>query len=69
MKWMEHQRATFEVILPNSLSEKQINSTDVEEQKRQYMEPLQSVSKMIERVKPAGVNVIVKYSSEDRSIN
>lgn len=69
MKWMEHQRATFEVILPNSLSGKQINSTDVEEQKKQYMEPLQGVSKMMERVKPAGVNVIVKYSSEDSSIN
>lgn len=59
MKWKEKQRAMFEVILPYSLGN-QNNSPDVEEQNK---EPLQRVSKIVERVKPAGVKVIVKYSS------
>ena len=62
MKWTENQRAMFEVILPYSLGLKQMNSTDIRERKSQFMEPLQSVSKIVERVKPIGVKVLIKYN-------
>ena len=64
MKWTENQRAMFEVILPYSLGLKQMNSADIRERKSQFMEPLQSVSKIVERVKPIGVKVLVKYNCE-----
>lgn len=64
MKWTENQRAMFEVILPYSLGLKQMNSTDIRERKSQFMEPLQSVSKIVERVKPIGVKVLIKYNCE-----
>ena len=61
MKWEEHQRAMFEVLLPRKLGTKQINSDNAEEKKRQFIEPLQRVRKIVERVKPAGVKAVVKY--------
>lgn len=65
MKWEEHQRAMFEVILPCELGIKQINSTNAEEQKRQFIEPLQRVSRVVERIKPAGVKVLVRYGDNE----
>jgi hypothetical protein len=62
MGWTENQRAMFEVILPYSLGLKQMNATDIRERKRQFMEPLQNVSKIVERVKPIGVKVLIKYN-------
>ncbi|MPN52400.1 hypothetical protein SDC9_200061 [bioreactor metagenome] len=61
MKWAENQRAMFEVILPYNLGLKQMSATDIRERKRQFMEPLQSVSKIIGLVKPIGVKVLIKY--------
>lgn len=68
IKWKEHQRAMFEIFLPYSIGVKKTNSTDIPEQEEQFKEPLQSVSKMMEQVKPAGVKVLVKYYSEDNVI-
>lgn len=62
IKWTENQRATFEVILPYSLGLKQMNSTDSRERKSQFMEPLKRVTKIVERVKPIGVKVLIKYN-------
>lgn len=62
MKWTENQRAMFEVILPYSLGLKQMNSADIRERESQFKEPLQSVSKIVERVKPIGVKVLIRYN-------
>ena len=62
MNWIENQRAMFEVILPYSLGLKQMNSTDIKEREKQFNEPLQSVRKVVERVKPTGVKVLIKYN-------
>lgn len=66
MKGEEHQRAMFEVLLPRKLETKQTNSDDAEEQERQFIEPLQRVRKIVERVKPAGVKAVVKYKDEPK---
>jgi hypothetical protein len=62
IKWTENQRATFEAILPYSLGLKQMKSTDSRERKSQFMEPLKSVTKIVEHVKPIGVKVLIKYN-------
>jgi hypothetical protein len=64
ISWKENQRAMFEVILPCSLGLKQINPTNTGEQERQFMEPLQRVRKIVERVKPLGVDFNVKYNCD-----
>lgn len=58
MKGEEHQRAMFEVILPCKLG------IYAEEQKRQFIEPLQRVSRLVERIKSAGVKTLVKYRDD-----
>jgi hypothetical protein len=66
IKWTENQRATFEAILPYSLGLKQMKSTDSRERKSQFMEPLKSVTKIVEHVKPIGVKVLIKYNCKGR---
>lgn len=64
MKWEEHQRAMFEVIVPCELGTKQIESAPDDEQDSRFIEPLLRVSKLVERVKPAGVKSLVKYRDD-----
>jgi hypothetical protein len=54
----------FEVILPYNLGLEQSNSTDESEKKKQLIEPLQRVSKIVERVKPIGIKVLVRSNYE-----
>lgn len=64
MKWEEHQRAMFEVIIPYKFEKKLIESANIEEQKNQFIGLLQHIKEVVEQVKPAGVKGLVKYRDE-----